>query len=121
MAGRPKVMAKRITELDEKLEELWGLLDDYMPKQYADRSAEGPLCDAWGAAENAITDASHRMGDLATMLRAKAGIPESERSVALSAEIAKMREQGESAQADACCEQGTSGNTEPMGAVDIIK
>ena len=120
MAGRPKMMAKRITELEAKVEEVWVLLEDYMPEQYADLSVESPLCDAWNAANFAITDASYRMAELATMLRAKAGIPESESEMALRAEIAKMRGQGENAQAVPCCEQGTNGDTEPKGAVDIL-
>ena len=120
MPGRPKMMAKKIAGLDAKLDEVWGLLLDYMPKQYAVGSVESPLCDAWNAAEGAITDASNHMGYLATMLRAKAGIPESESEMALRAEIAKMRGQGESAQAVPCCEQGTNGDTEPKGAVDIL-
>ena len=123
MPGRPKMMAKKITELEAKAEEVCGLIEEYIPRQY--EMHEGPLeetdplCQSWNLAVFAATDAMNRMSDLAILLRAKAGIPESEPSEACLAAIAKTTEQRKNPQAVACCEQGTNGDTESMGAVDI--
>ena len=123
MAGRPKMMAKKITDLEARTEEVWGLIEQYIPKQY--EMHEGPLeetdelCQCWNRAVFAATDAMTAMANLAEMLRAKAGIDEAEHRAARRAETAKIIEQRESGQAVACCNRGTNGDTEPMGAVDI--
>ena len=124
MAGRPKMMANKITELEAKTEEVWELIEKYIPKQY--EMHEGPLeeadelCQCWNKAVFKATDAMTAMANLAEMLRAKAGIPEPESRVACLAEIARITEQRESAQAVSCCGQGTNGDSEPIGLVDII-
>ena len=80
MPGRPKMMAKKITELEAKAEEVFNLITEYIPKQY--EMHEGPLeemdelCRGWNESMFAIIDASCRVGELAKMLRAKAGIDE---------------------------------------------
>ena len=117
------MMAKKITELEARTEEVCGLIEEYIPRQY--EMHEGPLeetdplCQGWNRAMFAAEDAMNRMSDLAILLRAKAGIPEPEPSAAFLAEMTKRSEQNENAQAVTCCEQGTNGDTEPMGAVDI--
>lgn len=128
MPGRPKVMAKNITELAEKAEEVFNLILEYIPKQYEMR--EGPfrradlLCQLWKEAEWKITDAMYATSTLAKILRDKAGIPESEAEIALRAELAEIRGKGRSAlreivQAASSDEQGTNGDTELMGSIDI--
>jgi len=120
MAGRPKMMANKIAELEAKTEEVFNLMEDYIPEQY--KMHEGPLeetdelCQCWNRAWFGAADAMSSMYSLAIVLRAKAGIPEPERSAALLAEIARITEQRESAQAVACCERGTNGDSKPMGA-----
>ena len=127
MAGRPKMMANKITELEAKMDEVWELITEYIPEQY--EMHEGPLekagelCQSWKKAEFLATDAMSAMANLAEMLRGKAGINEEEFSAVRRAErLAKMagkNEQREHPQAVACCEQGTSGDTGPRGLVDI--
>ena len=118
------MMAKKITDLEAKMEEAWGLLEGYIPKQY--HNFEGPLektgelCQCWNRAVFKATDAMSAIKDLAELLRAKAGIDEADLRAARRAEIARITEQRESGQAVSCCEQGTNGDTEPMGAVDIL-
>ena len=120
MAGRPKAMANKITELEAKAEEVWELIEKYIPKQY--EMHEGPLeeagelCQYWNKAVFMATDAMYAMGVLAAMLRAKAGISDPA-DFERYPKIAKMREQGENPQAVPCCEQGTNG--EPIGLADI--
>ncbi|MCH8853350.1 MAG: hypothetical protein IID41_11975 [Planctomycetes bacterium] len=124
MAGRPKMMANKITELEAKTEEVFNLITEYIPKQYEmyegrlEKASE--LCQYWKKAEFMVTDAMYAMGVLAATLRAKAGISDPA-DFERYPKIAKMREQGEGTQTVPCCEQGTNGDTEPMGAVDITK
>ena len=120
MAGRPKMMANKITDLADKAEEVFNLITEYIPEQY--EMHEGPLekagelCQSWKKAEFLATDAMSAMGVLAAMLRAKAGISDPA-DFERYPKIAKMREQGENPQAVPCCEQGTNG--EPIGLADI--
>lgn len=119
MAGRPKMMANKITDLAEKMEELFSLIEKYIPEQY--EMWEGPLekagelCQCWNMAVFKVTDAMSATSSLAEMLRAKAGIDEAEHRAARRAERAKTTEQRENPQAVPCCGQGTSG--EPMGGL----
>lgn len=118
MPGRPKMMAKKITDLADKAEELYSLIEEYIPKQY--EMHEGPLeetdelCQCWNKAVFMLTDAMGATSILAEMLRAKAGINEAEHRAARRAERARKNPQ-----AVPCCERGTNGDTEPVGAVDI--
>ena len=123
MAGQPKKMAKKITELNAKMLEVWSLIEKYIPEQYErfelPLEETDELCQSWNRAVWAATDAMREMGALATMLRFKAGIPDPA-DFERYPEIAKMRWQEESAQAVPCFEQGTNGETEPIGPVDIL-
>ena len=112
VAGQPKTTARKITELEAKAEEVFNLISDYIPERY--EGFEGPfeeadpLCQCWNKALWTATDAIREMGALAAMLRAKAGVSDPidfERYP----KIAKIRGQGESTQAVACCEKGTTG------------
>ena len=125
MPGRPKMMAKKITDLADKAEELYSLISELIPRQY--EMWEGPLekaselCQCWNKGVFMLTDAMCATANLAEMLRGKAGINEEEFSAARRAErLAKMagkNEQREHPQTVPCCEQGTSG--EPIGLADI--
>ena len=123
------MMAKKITDLADKSEELYSLISELIPEQY--EMCEGPLekaselCQYWNKAVFKHTDAMCATANLAEMLRGKAGINEEEFSAARRAErLAKMagkNEQREHPQIVACCVQGTSDDTEPTGLVDITK
>ncbi|MCH8881004.1 MAG: hypothetical protein IID34_14135 [Planctomycetes bacterium] len=101
------MMAKKIADLEAKMEEVWKLLEGYLPEQY--EMHEGPLekaselCQGWNYAMFGIIDATCRVGELAKMLRAKAGINEEDFRAAYRAErLAKMagkNEQRENPQA----------------------
>ena len=99
MAGRPKMMAKKMTDLEAKTNEMFDLISEYIPEQYElfeGPTGKDPLCDAWNTALFAVTDAMQRMNQLARMLRDKAGIDEPEPSAAVLANMAKRTEQSES-------------------------
>ncbi len=119
------MMAGKITELAAKMEEVWELIEKYIPEQYQPNMWKGPfektgeLCQCWNMAVFKATDAMSAMSNLAELLRAKAGIDEAEHRAARRAEMARKNEQRENPQTVPCCEQGTSGDTEPTGLVDI--
>ena len=95
------MMANRITDLEAKTEEVFSLIDEYIPEQY--QMGDGPLkddppCIAWNKALFTAADAMTSMRELAMLLRAKAGIPESESRQKLLKYLAKSNESQEAKQ-----------------------
>jgi hypothetical protein len=77
MPGRPKMMAKRVAELEERAMVLEGDVLDLTPSQYLkDDCGPDPLGlrQAWKNAGDAALDAYFALGDLGEILRKKAGI-----------------------------------------------
>ena len=73
MAGRPKMMAKRVTELEAQGLELSRRVFEFCPK----KSMKGdPICEAWDAVVGTTMNASIELQQLGDLLREKAGITE---------------------------------------------
>ena len=76
MAGRPRKMAKRVTELEDRAMMLEGDLLELTPGQYLkDDCGPDPLglCQAWRKALDAALDAYLALGTLGEIVRDKAG------------------------------------------------
>ena len=78
MPGRPKTMAKKVTELEERAMVLEGDLAELIPGQYVKRDNCGPdplgLGQAWRNASDAALNAYCALAELGDILRNKAGI-----------------------------------------------
>lgn len=75
MAGRPRTMAKRLTDFESKVVELLQALDELMPELY--RKHESPNSDPaylWTNAVDTLSDAGSSVDSLARFYREKAGI-----------------------------------------------
>ena len=76
MAGRPKMMAEKVTVLeDEALALSMGVFLE-MPKQYRERPGYDPICQAWNDALDATALATRATQKLGELLRKKAKIAE---------------------------------------------
>ncbi len=100
MAGRPMRKAKQVTALEAKMaearelmDEVAGLMDDYMPDHYNDRTtaelSRDPRGKAWVDASEAIDHASDLVEDLGDILREKAGITLEEAKAAIAEQRGK--------------------------------
>jgi hypothetical protein len=75
MPGRPRRMAKKIAELEERAEALSVDLFRLIPSQYRDHpTLRDPVNGAWNNAVHTATRASIELKRLGDLLRAKAGI-----------------------------------------------
>ena len=81
MAGRPKKMAKRVTELEDRALVLKSDVEELVPDQYLEDDY-GPdplgLGQAWENALDATEDAHFALGALGEILRDRAGIEDQE-------------------------------------------
>ena len=75
MAGRPKMMAKRVTELEAEALDFSFRVCSACPDQYH-KPSDDPLCEAWGVAVSGAIGASRELQRLGDILRKKAGITE---------------------------------------------
>ena len=76
MPGRPKMMAKRVTALEEQAVALCDKVYETAPQYYLDRPNNTPICFAWNAAVDTMERASDALEYLGVMVRVKAGITE---------------------------------------------
>ena len=77
MPGRPKTMAKKVSELEERADTLADDVCMAWPAMYAQNPrSEDRICRAWRDAVDTTYSAAEALGNLADRLRAKAGIRE---------------------------------------------
>ena len=76
MAGRPKMMEKKVTGIEAKAFCLSAEVFCEVPKQYLDRPTADPICVAWNDAVDATMLAMIATEKLGNLLRAKANITE---------------------------------------------
>jgi hypothetical protein len=77
MPGRPKMMAKRVTELEEVGLGLALDMFSLVPRQYLDQpNRDDPLNRSWNLVVNVLIQATVVLEQLGDLVRAKAGITE---------------------------------------------
>ncbi len=78
MPGRPKTMARKVTELEERALVLEGDMAELIPDQYLEHADCGAdplgLAQAWRNASDAALNAYCALAELGDILRNKAGI-----------------------------------------------
>ncbi len=76
MPGRPKTMARKVTELEERALVLEADVAELIPDQYLEHAdcGAGSLGQAWQNASNATLNSYCALAALGNMLRNKAGI-----------------------------------------------